>query len=197
MTELCFVTHNPHKVSEISRMLGNSFSILSLDDLGFPEEIPENHPTLEGNSLQKAKVVYQKFQIPSFADDTGLEVFALNNEPGVHSARYAGPAKNSEDNIDLLLKKLKNVKDRRARFRTVITLILHKEPVQFEGVVDGRIIDEKRGTLGFGYDPIFVPEGHSRTFAQLSITEKNKISHRGIAFRKLVHYLQQKSIAGQ
>ena len=197
MTELCFVTHNQNKVREISQILGNSFRILSLNDIGFTDEIPEIHPTLEGNSLEKANTIYQKYHIPSFADDTGLEVFSLDNEPGVYSARYAGPQKNSDDNIALLLKKLKNRKDRRARFRTVITLILPDGPMHFEGVVAGMIIDQKRGSEGFGYDPVFVPEGQFLTFAQMTLEEKNKISHRGIAFRKLVHYLQQKTSSDQ
>lgn len=197
MAELCFVTHNPHKVREICQMLGNAFRILSLDDLGFFEEIPENRKTLEGNSFEKADHIFRKFRIPSFADDTGLEVPALNNEPGVYSARYAGPQKNSDDNIDLLLLKLRQVDDRRARFRTVITLIDRSGPRQFEGIVNGMIIRQKQGTGGFGYDPVFVPEGYQQTFAQLSLEEKNKISHRGIAFRKLVSYLQQQSISDQ
>ena len=178
-------------------MLGRSFSILSLDDIGFPEEIQENQPTLEGNSLLKARTVYQKYHIPSFADDTGLEVIALNNEPGVRSARYAGEQQNSEDNIRLLLQNMKNVKDRRARFRTVITLFLDHNPRQFEGVIQGNVTYHKMGNKGFGYDPIFLPSGYKETFAQLSLEEKNKISHRGIAFRNMVHYLQQKSFSDQ
>jgi len=138
-----------------------------------------------------------EFHIPSFADDTGLEVTALNNEPGVHSARYAGHQKDSEENINLLLQKLINIDDRRARFRTVITLFLNQEPLQFEGIVRGTIISQKIGDKGFGYDPIFVPDGYQKTFAQLSLQEKNKISHRGIAFRKMVHYLRQKSFSDQ
>jgi XTP/dITP diphosphohydrolase len=178
-------------------MLGDSFRILSLNDIGFSDEIPENHATIEANSLEKARTIYEKYHLPSFADDTGLEVLTLKNEPGVFSARYAGPGKSSEDNINLLLKKLKGVRDRRARFRTVISLFLHDGSVQFEGVVNGTIIDQKRGEYGFGYDPVFIPEGHSKTFAQLPVDEKNKISHRGIAFRKLVHYLQQKTKSNQ
>jgi XTP/dITP diphosphohydrolase len=197
MTELCFVTHNPHKVREISQMLGNTFRIQSLDDLGYHEEIPENQETLEGNSYEKANTIFRLYHMPAFADDTGLEVPFLNNEPGVYSARYAGPQKNSDDNIDLLLRKLLNAKDRRARFRTVITLIDGSGPRQFEGIVAGVISHQKQGTGGFGYDPVFVPEGYQKTFAQLTLDEKNKISHRGIAFRKLVRYLQQKSNSDQ
>jgi XTP/dITP diphosphohydrolase len=197
MVELCFVTHNRHKVIEVSQMLGESFRILSLDDIGFPDDIPEDKPTLEGNSLVKARTIYQKYHISSFADDTGLEVAALNNEPGVRSARYAGDQQNSEENIRLLLHKLKNVGDRKARFRTVITLFLDHNPRQFEGIIYGNITDRKIGDKGFGYDPIFLPQGYKETFAQLSLQEKNKISHRGIAFRKMVHYLQQKSSSGQ
>ncbi len=197
MIELCFVTRNLHKVREISEMLGESFRILSLDDIGFQEDIPEDEPTLEGNSLLKARTVYLKYHIPSFADDTGLEVFALNNEPGVLSARYAGEQQNSEDNIRLLLQKLENVKDRRARFRTVITLFLDHSPCQFEGIIHGNITNRKIGDKGFGYDPVFLPIGFTQTFAQLPLEEKNKISHRGIAFRKMVDYLRQKSISNQ
>jgi XTP/dITP diphosphohydrolase len=178
-------------------MLGETFRILSLDDLGFFEEIPENQDTLEGNSFEKADLIFRRFQIASFADDTGLEVPALNNEPGIYSARYAGPQKNSEDNIELLLRKLRHVDDRKARFRTVITLIDRSGPRQFEGSVQGMIIRQKQGTEGFGYDPVFIPEGYQKTFAQLSLDEKNKISHRGIAFRKLVRYLQQQSMSEQ
>jgi XTP/dITP diphosphohydrolase len=197
MIELCFVTHNLHKVKEISHMLGESFRILSLDDIGYRDEILEDQPTLEGNSLVKARTIYQKYHIPSFADDTGLEVIALNNEPGVHSARYAGDQNNSEDNMHLLLRKLDGIDDRRARFKTVITLFLDHNPLQFEGIVPGTIIRRKMGDQGFGYDPIFIPDGYHKTFAQLSLEEKNKISHRGIAFRKMVQYLRQKSISEQ
>jgi len=178
-------------------MLGKSFRILSLDDIGFKEDIPEDQPTLEGNSLTKARTIYQKYYLPSFADDTGLEVFALNNEPGVRSARYAGEQQNSRDNIRMLLENLKNVKDRRARFRTVITLFLDPAPRQFEGIVEGSIAEKEAGNQGFGYDPVFIPLGYNKTFAQLPLDEKNKISHRGIAFRNMVHYLQQKSFSGQ
>ncbi len=178
-------------------MLGESFRILSLDDIGYRDEIPEDQPTLEGNSLVKARTIYQKYHIPSFADDTGLEVIALNNEPGVHSARYAGDQNNSEDNMHLLLRKLDGIDDRGARFRTVITLYLDHHPLQFEGIVTGTIIRRKMGDQGFGYDPIFIPDGYHKTFAQLSLEEKNKISHRGIAFRKMVQYLRQKSISEQ
>ncbi|MBR9999515.1 MAG: RdgB/HAM1 family non-canonical purine NTP pyrophosphatase [Cyclobacteriaceae bacterium] len=197
MTELCFVTHNPHKVREIRQMLGKTFRVLSLDDIGYFEEIPENQQTLEGNSFEKAKTIFGKFQIPSFADDTGLEVPAINNEPGIYSARYAGPQKNSDDNIDLLLRKLIDIKDRKARFRTVITLIDRSGPRQFEGIVHGKITRVREGSEGFGYDPVFIPEGYQKTFAQLMLEEKNRISHRGIAFRKLVRYLQEKSISDQ
>lgn len=197
MIEICFVTRNQHKVTEVSQMLGKSFRILSLDEIGFEEDIPEDQPTLEGNSLVKARTIYQKYHLPSFADDTGLEVFALNHEPGVRSARYAGEQQNSQDNIRLLLQNLKNVKDRRARFRTVITLFLHPIPRQFEGIVEGNIAEREAGNNGFGYDPVFIPLGYNKTFAQLPLEEKNKISHRGIAFRNMVNYLQQKSFSGQ
>lgn len=194
MAKLCFATNNKNKIAEISQILGESFEILSLEEIGCNLELPENQSTLEGNSSEKANFVYQNFNQACFADDTGLEVDALNGEPGVRSARYAGDQKDSMENIDLLLKNLTGISDRTARFRTVITLVSSKEVKQFEGKVEGSIILEKRGVNGFGYDPIFVPEGYDETFAELSMDEKNIISHRGIAFRKLVNYLNNHSI---
>ncbi len=192
-SKLCFATNNPYKIAEVSKILGKYFKIVSLKDIGCFEEIPETRDTLEGNSLEKAEYVFNRYKMPCFTDDTGLEVEALNGQPGVHSARYAGSQKSSEDNISLLLIKLKGTQNRRARFRTVITLFLDHNFIQFEGIVHGRIIDQKRGENGFGYDPVFIPEGSRKTFAQLTLIEKNRISHRGIAFRKLGHYLQQKT----
>jgi XTP/dITP diphosphohydrolase len=191
MVKLCFATNNQHKIVEISQMLGEAFKILSLKDIGCIEELPENQHTLEGNSLEKAKYVFQKYGYACFADDTGLEVDALNGEPGVLSARYAGDQKDSDDNIELLLKNLKGKPTRTARFRTVITLITSNEAEQFEGSVKGSILTQRKGHLGFGYDPVFVAAGFKETFAELPMDKKNAISHRGIAFRKLVHYLKQ------
>lgn len=193
MVELCFATNNQHKIEEISQMLGKAFKILSLKDIGCAEELPENQHTLEGNSLEKAKYVFEKYEHACFADDTGLEVDALNGKPGVLSARYAGNQKNSDDNIDLLLKDLKGVSKRSARFRTVITLITPNGIHQFEGKVEGYILNERRGHHGFGYDPVFIPEGFNETFAELPLDRKNAISHRGMAFRKLVEHLKNRS----
>jgi XTP/dITP diphosphohydrolase len=187
---ICFATNNQHKIDEVTAAMPPEISIVSLQDIGCFEELPETSDTLEGNSVEKAAYVLQKYHVPCFADDSGLEVNALNGEPGVFSARFAGPQKNSEDNINLLLQKLERKKDRSARFRTVITLIgITSEPIFFEGVIEGKIVAEKRGTGGFGYDPIFQPEGHAYTFAELSLMEKNKFSHRAIAVQKLVQFL--------
>jgi XTP/dITP diphosphohydrolase len=187
---LCFATNNQHKIAEISRILGGSFKIHSLLEIGCYQELPESQDTLEGNSLEKAGFIYQNYNQACFADDTGLEVNALHGEPGVLSARYAGEQKNSNDNMDLLLRNLKGIVNRSARFRTVITLVSSGGIKQFEGKVDGHILKERRGTKGFGYDPIFVPEGFNKTFAELSMDDKNKISHRGQAFKKLAQYLR-------
>jgi XTP/dITP diphosphohydrolase len=188
--KLCFATNNKHKLEEVAAAVGNNFTIVSLDELSVFDDLPETQNTLEGNAIQKAQFVYNKLKIPCFADDSGLEVEVLNGEPGVYSARYAGPQRNSEDNIDLLLKKIGNNPNRNARFRTVIALEGLGEQKLFEGSVNGKIITEKRGGQGFGYDPVFVPEGGSATFAQMSLEEKNKMSHRAIAVAKLVLYLQ-------
>ena len=188
-TKLCFATNNAHKVEEIQAILGNSFELLSLNDIHCKEELPETGNTLEANSLQKAKYLYDNYHTDCFADDTGLEVHALGGEPGVYSARYAGEQRNHADNINLLLKNLVNKFDRSARFRTVITLIQGGNITQFEGIVNGKIIEELRGTEGFGYDPIFIPEGFNRTFAEMTLIEKGEISHRGRAFQKLVEFL--------
>lgn len=188
---LVAATNNQHKISEIRPLIGPDFRILSLDDIGCRDELPETQNTLEGNSLQKAAFVYDRFHVPCFADDTGLEVEALNGAPGVFSARYAGEQKNSDDNIRLLLRTLAPHLNRKARFRTVITLVgLENEPLVFEGVVHGTILHEKRGTAGFGYDPVFQPDGFSITMAEMSLEEKNRISHRALAVKKLVAYLR-------
>lgn len=188
-TKLCFATNNAHKVEEIQAILGKSFELLSLNDIHCKEELPETGNTLEANSLQKAKYLYDNYHTDCFADDTGLEVHALGGEPGVYSARYAGEQRSHTDNINLLLKNLVNKLDRSARFRTVITLIQGGNITQFEGIVNGKIIEELRGTEGFGYDPIFIPEGFNRTFAEMTLIEKGEISHRGRAFQKLVEFL--------
>jgi len=187
---LCFATHNEHKVKEVQAILGDAFILKGLDEIGCSEELKEDKDTLEGNSLQKAEYVFRKFGVSCFADDTGLEVEALNNEPGAFSARYAGEQRSAEDNMNLLLVNLAANENRNARFRTVITLIIPEGIRQFEGEVQGKIISDKRGTEGFGYDPIFLPDGFSKTLAEMSLEEKNAISHRARAFKKLVAYLK-------
>jgi len=189
MMQLCFATNNAHKLEEIRHKLGDRFDIMSLNDIGFLGELPETSNTIEGNSLQKADFVFRKFDIDCIADDTGLEVDALDGAPGVISARYAGPGQNASENIDLLLKNMEGRANRSARFKTVITLLLRGKKSQFEGVVQGAITHERRGSDGFGYDPVFVPEGHRRTFAEMSMDEKNQISHRSRAVEQLVKYL--------
>jgi len=192
MITLCFATNNNHKLLEIRALLGPFFQLKSLQDIGCFEELAETQDTLEGNSVQKAKHVYENYQISCFADDTGLEVEALNGAPGVFSARFAGPQRNSEDNMTLLLTKLKGENNRAAQFRTVITLLEPDGMQVFEGVVRGEIIQEKRGSQGFGYDPIFQPLGYSKTLAEMSLDEKNLISHRAIAVKKLINFLAAK-----
>ena len=187
--DLCFATNNHHKLWEIRALLGDKFTILSLHDIGCDEELPENQDTLEGNSKEKAEYVFHQYGVACFADDTGLEVDYLDGAPGVKSARFAGEQRRSEDNIALLLEKLKGATNRSARFRTVISLAGLDKLKQFEGVVEGKIIEEKRGTEGFGYDPVFLPESNDLTFAQMSLEMKNEISHRALAFKKLIHYL--------
>lgn len=192
MRILCFATNNEHKIKEIRTQLGSFFLLKKLEDIGCFEELPETQNTIEGNSIQKAKHVYDTFGVSCFADDTGLEVEALNNEPGAFSARYAGPQRNSDDNINLLLLKLNGNENRSAKFRTVITLADENGIVTFEGIVKGSIIASKRGSQGFGYDPVFLPDGYTKTFAEMTIEEKTKISHRGIAVEKLVRFLKEK-----
>lgn len=194
--KLCFATNNKHKLSEARDVVGENFQIVSLEEINCFEELPETRPTLEGNSLQKAEYVFQNYHVSCFADDTGLEVESLGGEPGVLSARYAGEHKNSNDNIDLLLQNLSTHSNRKARFRTIITLIgLDKNPVSFEGVVQGTIINERRGTFGFGYDSIFLPHGHSKTFGEMNLHEKSMLSHRAMAIKKLETYLKNLIIA--
>jgi XTP/dITP diphosphohydrolase len=189
--KLVFASNNSHKVREISQILDDSITLLSLSDINILEDIPEDEPLIEGNALFKARYVYKASGINVFADDTGLEIEALNGLPGVHSARFAGESKDSAANISKVLSLLKGISNRKARFRTVIALILEGKEYLFEGIVAGTIIDEKRGTEGFGYDPVFIPEGKDLTFAQMELSEKNKISHRAIAFGKLKEFLSQ------
>ena len=187
--KLNFATNNKHKLQEVREVLGDSFRVESLQSLGINEDIPEDQLTLEGNALQKARFLYDRTGEDCFADDTGLEVEALNGAPGVHSARYAGESKNSLDNMALLLKNMEGVKNRKARFRTVIALILNGEGYLFEGVVNGVITEQPRGAAGFGYDPLFVPDGYTTTFAEMDSEAKNAISHRGLAVEKLAAFL--------
>jgi XTP/dITP diphosphohydrolase len=189
-TKLCFATNNAHKLEEIQAILGDSFDLLSLKDIGCTEELPETGNTLEANSLQKAQYLYDHYQVNCFADDSGLEVHALGGEPGVYSARYAGEQRSHADNNTLLLKNLQDKIDRTAQFRAVITLIQDGVVNQFEGTVKGQIVKDYKGMGGFGYDPIFVPEGYDRTFAEMDLVEKTKISHRGRSFEKLVAFLE-------
>jgi XTP/dITP diphosphohydrolase len=188
---LIFASNNEHKIREIRSILGNSFNLLSLRDINIHEDIPENEPILEGNALSKARYIYSVTGMNVFADDTGLEISALNGLPGVHSARFAGDNKDSSANIEKVLSLLGSSTDRDARFRTVIALIIEKNEYLFEGTVKGTIIREKRGKEGFGYDPVFIPEGKTRTFAEMDLAEKNTISHRARAFEKLREFLSQ------
>jgi len=187
--KLVFATNNKHKIKEISEMTRSHIELMSLRDVNISEDIPEEEPTLEGNALFKARYIYQKSGLDVFADDTGLEVYALHGAPGVHSARYAGESKDSAANIEKLLASLEKENDRRARFRTVIALILDGKEYLFEGVVEGTIIKEKRGSDGFGYDPVFIPDGYRKTFAEMDLSIKNTISHRANAFKKLLSFL--------
>jgi XTP/dITP diphosphohydrolase len=189
-SEIVFATNNEHKLHEVAELLGDRYTVVGLKDIGCSEEIPETADTLEGNALLKAKYVFDKFGKNCFSDDTGLEVEALNNAPGVYSARYAGETKSAEANMNKLLFELQNKSNRKARFRTVVALIIDGDEHLFEGEVKGSIIEEKRGAEGFGYDPIFVPDGYTKTFAELPLTEKNTISHRARAVKKLVTFLE-------
>ncbi len=190
--KLIFATANDNKSFELQKLMGDFIEIQSLKDLLYTENIEETETTLEGNSRLKANVIFDAFNRPCFADDTGLEVEALNGAPGVYSARYSGPDCNAEQNMALLLKNLVGHSNTKARFRTVITYREFEKIIQFEGVVEGKIIAEKRGEHGFGYDPIFVPSGSDKTFAQMHLEEKNKFSHRARAFTKLKTYLMDK-----
>ena len=188
---LVFASNNEHKIKEISSLLGDSFMLLSLHDINIIEDIPEEEPQIEGNALAKARFVHNASGMDVFADDTGLEIAALRDLPGVHSARFAGENKDSSANIEKVLSMLGNSENRQARFRTIIALILDKKEFLFEGVINGTIIREKKGTGGFGYDPIFIPEGRIQTFAEMGLEEKNTISHRARALEKLKDFLFQ------
>ena len=189
--DIVFATNNEHKLYEVSQLLGDKYNVIGLKDIGCTEEIPETADTLEGNALLKAKYVFDKFGKNCFSDDTGLEVEVLNNAPGVYSARYAGEEKSAEANMNKLLLELQNKTNRNARFRTVVALIIDGAEHLFEGEVKGSIIEEKRGDEGFGYDPIFIPDGYTKTFAELPLAEKNTISHRARAVKKLVVFLEK------
>ncbi|MBR1994345.1 MAG: RdgB/HAM1 family non-canonical purine NTP pyrophosphatase [Alistipes sp.] len=189
--KIIFATNNAHKLSEVQAVLGDGYELVTPRQCGIDEEIPETAETLEGNARQKARYLFERTGLDCFADDTGLEVEALGGAPGVHSARYATDGHDFAANNRLLLKNLAGEENRRARFRTVICLIEQGKEHLFEGIVEGRIIDHEAGSEGFGYDPLFVPEGCDRTFAEMSAEQKNGISHRGRAVRKLVDYLHQ------
>ncbi len=189
MREIVFATNNQHKLDEIRKITEGRLRILGLADIGCREEIEETGSTLEENALIKARFVREKYGYDCFADDTGLEVEALDGAPGVYSSRYAGAGCNPVDNMDKLLAALQGVKNRAAQFRTVIALVINGEEHLFDGVIKGKIIEEKRGTTGFGYDPIFMPDGYDRTFAELGNEVKNRISHRALAMEKLVDFL--------
>lgn len=192
MTRLIFATNNKHKFEEIKDKVSGKIELINLNDLNFFKEIPEEQETIEDNALQKAFYIYKKFGINCFADDTGLEVDALNGAPGVYSARYAGEKVTYEDNVNKLLEELKDHSNRTARFRTCIALIENGKQTMFHGNVEGIITYDKRGANGFGYDPVFQPKGSSKTFAEMSFIEKNAISHRAIATKLLVDYLAKK-----
>lgn len=189
--KLVFATNNAHKLEEVSAILGDKIELLSLNDIHCHTDIPETADTLEGNALLKSSYVYQNYQLDCFADDTGLEVEALNGAPGVYSARYAeGEGHDAEANMLKLLHELEGKENRNAQFRTAVSLILDGKEYLFEGVIKGKIVQEKRGDSGFGYDPIFMPEGYEQTFAEMGAETKNKISHRALAIEKLCSFLQ-------
>ena len=187
--KLVFATHNQNKFTEVKAMLPHHIELLSLNDIGCDEDIAETADTIEGNAILKANYVRNKYNLNCFADDTGLEVKALNNEPGVYSARYAGVSHDSTANIKKLLKNLEGKEDRLARFKTAIALNMEHEEIMFLGICEGEIIKEPRGDSGFGYDPIFQPKGYDKTFAEMTLTQKSEIGHRGKAMRQLIEYL--------
>lgn len=194
MKKLLFATNNKHKLEELRQITKGIFEILSLNDVQFVGEIPETSPTIEGNAIQKVRFIHDRYKLECFADDTGLEVDALNGDPGVYSARYAGEQCSYQDNNAKLLGALQNQSDRRARFRTVIALIYENELFTFEGTVEGEIGFEPTGIAGFGYDPLFIPDGYAHSFAEMGAALKNKISHRGLATAKLVDFLRKLTV---
>jgi XTP/dITP diphosphohydrolase len=189
MHQLVFATNNEHKLRELGEILKGEFKLLSLNDISCFDEIPETGNTLETNASQKSFYIWDRYRIDCFSDDTGLEIAALNNEPGVHSARYAGEGRNSNDNVDKVLLKMEGITERKACFRCVISLIIKGKEYKFEGRVDGEILHERSGSSGFGYDPIFRPEGYLQSFAEMDASLKNSMSHRGRAVQKLVGFL--------
>ena len=189
--KLVFASNNKNKIQEIQALVPNTIQIVSLEDIGCTEDIPETADTIEGNAILKANYVTSNYGYDCFADDTGLVVDALNGAPGVYSARYAGEQKDANDNMDKLLSELKDKSNRKANFKTVIALNLNGKQNLFTGIINGKIIEEKIGTNGFGYDPIFVADGFDKTFAELSMEEKSTISHRGIAVKELILFLQK------
>ena len=191
--KLVFASNNKNKIQEIQALVPNTIQVVSLEDIGCTEDIPETADTIEGNAILKANYVTEKYGYDCFADDTGLEVDALNSAPGVYSARYAGEQKDANDNMDKLLSELKDKSNRKANFKTVIALNLNGKQNLFTGIINGKIINEKIGTNGFGYDPIFVADGFDKTFAELTMEEKSTISHRGIAVKELILFLQKLS----
>lgn len=201
--KLVFATHNQHKIYEVTEILNRqlkkpeddaaAWEIASLSDLGFTDDIPETADSLEGNALLKAMHIVTRYDVDCFADDTGLEVEALDGRPGVFSARYAGESKNFDDNINKVLGELQGINNRKARFRTIVALVLSGQVYYFEGIINGWLIHEKHGSAGFGYDPIFIPDGYDKTFAEMTLDEKNKISHRAQAIGKLCNFLTNHS----
>ena len=189
MEQLLFVTHNAHKSEEVKAIVGNNFEVMNLSEINFFDEIPETGNTFKENALQKAKFLHDRLGCNCFADDTGLEVDALNGEPGVYSARYAGEPSNTQRNIEKLLENLKGKKNRKAQFTTVIAVILNNETHFFEGAISGQIIDNQRGEGGFGYDSVFIPDGYDKTFAELPAEVKNPISHRAVAMQKFKEFI--------
>ena len=191
MIQIVFATNNQNKLKEVQAQLPDEIKLISLKDIGCYEDIPETQKTIEGNAIQKANYIKMKYNKDCFADDTGLEVMALNGAPGVHSARYAGPEKNSKKNIEKLLSSLEKTGNRSAQFKTVIALHYKGELIQFEGICEGKITRTAKGSGGFGYDPIFKPSVKDKTFAELTLKEKNKIGHRGIAVAKLIAFFNK------
>ncbi|MCX6258218.1 MAG: non-canonical purine NTP diphosphatase [Bacteroidia bacterium] len=191
--KLVFVTNNQHKLHEIRQLIGEQIELCSLTDIGFTGEIPETHETIEENAREKAIYIYNRYHMDCFADDTGLEIESLDGRPGVYSSRYAGENVSYEDNMNRVLEEMKTMTNRRSRFRTAISLIIGGKEYLFQGEIKGEILTEKRGSSGFGYDPVFKPDGYNKTFAELPLEEKNRISHRGRAIAKLADFLKNQA----